>query len=122
MSIQRDPGFSDLLFWGGYAEVSYFLTGERRIYGRAAGVFGRVIPKNPFRPSARQWGAFQVAARVSMLDLNSADIRGGQELNFTLGLNWYLLSNLRLSANYVHGRVFGQGDVDIAQARLQVDF
>jgi phosphate-selective porin OprO/OprP len=85
-------------------------------------VFGRVIPKNPFRPFARQWGAFQVAARVSMLDLDDADIRGGQELNFTLGLNWYLLSNLRLSTNYVHGRVFGQGDVDILQARLQVDF
>ena len=85
-------------------------------------MFGRVIPKNPFRPSARQWGAFQIAARVSMLDLDDADIRGGQELNFTLGLNRYLLSNLRLSANYVHGRVFGQGDVDILQARLHVDF
>ncbi len=59
--------------------------------------FGRVIPQNPFRPSKRQWGAFQLAARVSMLDLNDADIRGGQELNFTLGLNWYLLANLRLS-------------------------
>ena len=81
-----------------------------------------MIPQNRFRPSARQWGALQVAARVSMLDLNDAEIRGGQELNFTLGLNWYLLSNLRLSANYVHGRVFGQGDVDILQARLQVDF
>jgi phosphate-selective porin OprO/OprP len=123
LSIRRDQGFSDLFFWGGgYAQVSYFLSGERRIYGRAAGVFGRVIPKNPFRPSARQWGALQVAARVSMLDLNDAEIRGGQELNFTLGLNWYLLSNPRLSGNYVHGRVFGQGDVDILQARLQVDF
>jgi len=122
LNISREQGFSDLFFWGGYAQVSYFLTGERRIYGRASGVFGRVIPKNPFRPFARQWGAFQVAARVSMLDLNDAEIRGGQELNFTLGLNWYLLSNLRLSANSVHGRVFGQGDVDILQARLQVDF
>jgi phosphate-selective porin OprO/OprP len=122
VNIQRDQGFSDLLFWGGYAQVAYFLTGERRIYGRAAGAFGRVIPQNPFRPSKRQWGAFQLAARVSTLDLNDSDIRGGQELNFTLGLNWYLLANLRLSANYVHGRVFGQGDVDILQARLQVDF
>jgi len=122
LNIRRDEGFSDPFFWGGYAQVAYFLTGERRIYGRAAGVFGRVIPKNPFRPSAGQWGAFQVAARVSMLDLNDAEIRGGQELNFTLGLNWYLLANLRLSANYVHGRVFGQGDVDILQGRLQVDF
>jgi phosphate-selective porin OprO/OprP len=122
LNIRRDEGFSDLFFWGGYAQVSYFLTGERRIYGRASGRFGRVIPKNSFRPSARQWGAFQVAARVSMLDLNDAEIRGGQELNFTLGLNWYLLANLRLSANYVHGRVFGQGDVDILQTRFQVDF
>jgi phosphate-selective porin OprO/OprP len=122
LSIRRDVGFSDLLFWGGYAQVAYFLTGERRVYGRAAGVFGRVIPQNPFRPSKRQWGAFQLAARVSTLDLNDSDIRGGQELNFTLGLNWYLLANLRLSTNYIHGRVFGQGDVDILQARFQVDF
>jgi len=122
LNIRRDQGFSDLFFWGGYAQVSYFLTGERRIYGRASGTFGRVIPRKPFRPCARQWGALQVAARVSTLDLNHSDIRGGQELNVTLGLNWYLLANLRLSANYIHGRVFGQGDVDIAQARLQVDF
>ena len=81
-----------------------------------------MIPQSPFRPSKRQWGAFQIAARVSTLDLNDSDIRGGQELNFTLGLNWFLLANLRLSANYVHGRVFGQGDVDILQARFQVDF
>jgi phosphate-selective porin OprO/OprP len=122
LNIRRERGSSDLFFWGGYAQVAYFLTGERRIYGRTAGVFGRVIPKSPFRPFARQWGSFQIAARVSMLDLNDSDIRGGQELNFTLGLNWYLLANLRLSTNYVHGRVFGQGDVDILQARLQVDF
>jgi phosphate-selective porin OprO/OprP len=122
LSVGRDRGASDLFFWGGYAQVSYFLTGERRIYGRTAGAFGRVIPKNPFRPSAGQWGAFQLAARVSTLDLNDRDVRGGQELNFTLGLNWYLLANLRFSANYVRGRVFGQGDVDILQGRLQVEF
>jgi hypothetical protein len=31
------------------------------------------------------------------------------------------LANLRFTANCVHGCVFGQGDVDIVQARLQVD-
>jgi phosphate-selective porin OprO/OprP len=122
LNVGRGGGAPDLFFWGGYAQVSYFLTGERRIYGRTAGAFGRVIPKKPFRPSAGQWGAFQLAARVSTLDLNDRDVRGGQELNFTLGLNWYLLANLRLSGNYVHGRVLGQGDVDILQARLQLDF
>jgi phosphate-selective porin OprO/OprP len=122
LNIRRDGGSSHLFFWGGYAQVAYFLTGERRVYGRAAGAFGRVIPKKPFRPSARQWGAFQVAARVSTLDLNHSDVRGGQQLDFTLGLNWYLLANLRFAANYVHGHVFGQGEVDILQARLQVDF
>jgi phosphate-selective porin OprO/OprP len=121
-NIRRDQGFSDLFFWGGYAQVSYFVTGERRVYGRASGVFGRVIPRSPFRPRSRQWGALQVAARLSVLDLNDSDIRGGQETNLTLGLNWYLLANLRLSANYVHGHVFGQDDVDILETRLQVDF
>lgn len=122
LNVRRDEGFSDLFFWGGYLQLSYFLTGERRVYGRASGAFGRVIPQKPFRPFAREWGAFEIAARLSMLDLTDSDIRGGQEANFTLGLNWYLLANLRLSANYVHGHVFGQGDADILQARLQVDF
>ncbi len=119
--LQRKNG-PNLFFWGGYAQVSYFLTGERRIYGRPSGAFGRVIPGNPFQPTAGHWGAFEVAARVSTLDITDEEIRGGQQTNFTLGLNWYLFSNVRMSANYLHGRVYGQGDIDILQARLQIDF
>jgi phosphate-selective porin OprO/OprP len=76
---ERGSAHSDLFFWGSYLQASYFLTGERRIYGRRTGVFGRVIPHNAFEPSAGRWGAFEVAARVSYLTLNDHDLRGGIE-------------------------------------------
>jgi phosphate-selective porin len=36
--------------WGAYVYASWFLTGEHRVYDRAAGVFGRLAPeKNLFQ-------------------------------------------------------------------------
>ena len=64
----------------------------------------------------------QVAARYSYLDLDDEDVAGGREDGMTLGLNWHLFSNARVSLNYVWGRVRGQGDVNGAQTRFQVDF
>ena len=115
-------GGGGLDFFGGYAEVSYFPTGERRPYSRRSGRFGRVVPQRGFRPLAGAWGAVQLAARLSYVDLNERDIRGGREIDLTLGINWHLLGTLGLMGNYVHGHVYGQGDIDLFQARFQVEF
>jgi len=120
--LDRDTGGGDLDFWGAYAQASWFLTGEFRPYSRASGAFGRIVPRHRFDPAAGHWGAVQVAARVSHVDLDDADVRGGRETDLTLGLNWYLFSILRLAVNYVYGHVHDQGDAHIAQARLQIDF
>jgi phosphate-selective porin OprO/OprP len=43
-------------FWGGYLQVSYFLTGEHRIYDTANGIFLRIKPKQNFHPLRGGWG------------------------------------------------------------------
>jgi phosphate-selective porin OprO/OprP len=116
-------------FWGVYLQASYFLTGEHRPYNTATGVFSQIKPKNDFHPLKGKWGAWEVAARLSYIDLNDGDIKGGQETNLTLGLNWYLNPNLRLMFNYVRAHVedranppIDNGHANIIQARFQINF
>ena len=46
-------------------------------------------------------GAWQVGLRYDWLDLNSGPIKGGQNQDVTLGLNWFLNPNARFQINYV---------------------
>ena len=86
------------------------------------GPSGAYVPHSPFSPSEGGWGALELAARFSYLDLDDQEIRGGREGNVTLGLNWYLLANARISVNAIFGRVSHQGDVAFLQTRFQLDF
>jgi len=69
-----------------------------------------------------------LAIDVSRLQcgLNDEDIKGGRETNFTVGLNWYLGSRVRLIFNYIRAYVDDRaepqvenGRADIFQTRLQ---
>jgi len=121
LHVARREG-ADLFFSGGYAQVSWFPTGERRIYGPRSGTFGRVVPRHPFNPSAGRWGAVELAGRLSYVDLDDADVSGGRELNATLGVNWILQSYARLEANYVMAWARNEGVASIIQARIQIDY
>jgi phosphate-selective porin OprO/OprP len=95
-------GFSENpVFWGTYAELSWWVTGEHRRYLRGRGVFSRVVPKNRFDPEKDQWGAVELALRYSWLDLSNAGIRGGTLSEWSFALNWSPFSNMRVSNNYV---------------------
>jgi phosphate-selective porin OprO/OprP len=118
-------------FWGFYLQANYFLTGEHRTYNTATAVFSQIKPKQDFHPFGDGWGAWEVAARLSYLDLNDGgDVKGGQETNLTLGLNWYLNPNLRLMFNYIRAHVedrrtsrpIDNGYANIVQARFQFAF
>jgi phosphate-selective porin OprO/OprP len=119
--LQRDNGRSDLSFDGGYVQVSYVLTGERRRYSRTLGVIRGLKPSH-------KWGAFEVAARFSSLDLDDKGVSGGRARDLTLGLNWYLRENARVMFNYV--RVDGKrrgasprsDDPQVYQIRFQLFF
>lgn len=112
----------DRQFYGSYITASWFLTGESRAYDREFGVFGRTHPKSPFSIDKGQWGALELAGRWSHLTLNDGPVRGGIMNDFTLGVNWYLYSNLRLMANYVLAHRNGVGDAHIFQTRVSLDF
>ena len=108
-------------FHGWYISGSYFLTGENRIYNTSSGAFDRVTPKNNFDAQGG-WGAWELAARYSVLDLDDTNIRGGELDTFTLGLNWYLNPNVRMMFNYVRADLADSGEADIFESRVQVDF
>jgi phosphate-selective porin OprO/OprP len=113
-------------FFSTYAQVSYVLTGETRLYNQSRGLFGPIIPENPVRfREMRGTGAWEISARLSHIDLNDRFISGGRETNLTLGINWYLNKHARIMANYVHGEVARDGydgSFDAFQTRFQLDF
>jgi phosphate-selective porin OprO and OprP len=111
------PGAADADLAGHYLFASWFLTGESRPYDD--GAFGRVKPARPFGTGP---GAWEVAARWSSLDLDDAGVAGGQLDDLTLGLNWYLYSNVRWMLNYVLADLEGVGDADVVEMRFQIDF
>ena len=127
------PSGDDIQYDGFYVFGSFFLTGERRPYKTSSGAFDRVKPKKNFDWKGG-YGALELAARYSMLDLNDEDMNGGELSNFTFGVNWYLNPNVRIMLNYVRAMLdeddcyykgdMGNhcGDADIVQARFQVDF
>ncbi len=97
------PAQGTAFLWSAYAEVHYFLTGEHREYNRDAGTFTRVVPKSPLdwtRAGFTGWGAWQLAARYSYLDLNSLGINGGRVHDVTAGVNWFLNPNTKVQFNY----------------------
>lgn len=97
-------GLSDLDFNGGYGEVSYTVTGESRKYSPGCGCYGGITPAHPFVLGSG-WGAWELAARYSVLSLNDQSVLGGKETNYTFGVNWYPDNNLRFMLNYIHGDI-----------------
>jgi phosphate-selective porin OprO/OprP len=117
-------GATSVGFSGVSAQAACILTGEHRPYNRKAGVLGRVVPSHDFGKSG--YGAWEVAARWSMLDLDDGDVRGGTLNTSTLGLNWYLNKFTKFQFNYIHAflnsPVNGDSDADVFAVRAQVDF
>ncbi|HEY9554534.1 OprO/OprP family phosphate-selective porin [Allosphingosinicella sp.] len=115
-------------FFGGYAEVGYYLTGEAR--GYKGGKFDRTKVLNPL--SQGGMGAFQVNLRYDHLDLNDETIIGGKQQGYQASLVWIPEDHVRFLLNY--GRmsyddaaipaVGGDRDysIDVFGARAQVDF
>jgi phosphate-selective porin len=105
-------------FSGGYVQLAYTLTGENRAYDRRLGrldtyYFGRQGPYNGAwfvrdhdGNINYSFGAWEVAARYGYVDLNSGTgtqtIQGGQYDTWTLGLNWYLNTNLKFQFDYIY--------------------
>ena len=96
-------GVTDPNFTGWYVEGGWVLTGESRKYNTATAAFDGVTPATNFDPASGHWGAFELAARYSTLDLNYHDtaaltadrVLGGQQDITALALNWQLNPGVR---------------------------
>ncbi len=132
-ALVHRPGAAQLDVNGVYVYVSYFLTGENRVYNRSSGTFGRVKPfENFFRECTRGGGtatgkgAWEVAYRYSYIDLNDADVLGGRASSHTLGLNWHLNPYTRITWNYVQPlatpSTVPESRLNVFEMRAQIEF
>lgn len=105
---QGAPG---LEFSGGYAEASWVVTGEARRYQGSSAAFGNPRPARPFSLRDGGYGAFELVARYSHIDLNdrvtrgrsassTGGVYGGVQNVYAVGLNWYPNEQLRLMLDY----------------------
>lgn len=121
--VKRAPGAvaafntrANVDFNGGYVQASYTFGG-RRTYNAAEGVYGGITPVQNFSPKDGGMGAFELAARVSQLDLsdkydpsNTAAaqpgfVNGGRQTSYTVGLNWIWNSYMLWKFNYIHTNI-----------------
>ncbi|HEY1722378.1 MAG TPA: porin [Magnetospirillaceae bacterium] len=110
------PNAANLDFDGGYGQASWSIGGKRH-YNPSTGAYTGVIPDAPLNISSGSgWGALEFGARFSYTDLKSgwtantasaaeAGVNGGTQTAVTLGMNYYVSSNVRLMLNYVHADI-----------------
>jgi len=127
-------GLSSASFNGGYVEASYTLTGEHRKYNPAIGAYTAISPAHPFdiaHFTEGAWGALEIGARYSIVDLDSnyssgqvtgastSAVAGGKQQVFTIGANWYVNNNIRFMLDYLHGKIDKpEGTAGVAGAAL----
>jgi len=122
-SDNKAQSVGDPNFRGGYVQVGWFITGESRPYQTNGGIFGRVLPLtkygggNPF--TKRNGGAWEVAGRISHLDLDDGLIEGGKLTDFSAALNWYVNAAVRVKLNYIYARPRDRGSANIILLRVQ---
>jgi phosphate-selective porin OprO/OprP len=107
-------GLANARFDGAYGQASWTLTGETHRYNPQAASYFRITPTNPFSLRDGGWGAWELAARFSYVDLTDnfqpgvaqtgdpAAVDGGRQRTWSLGLNWYPNDLVRLLLDYSH--------------------
>lgn len=129
-SVNRRVG-DNANFSGAYAHVSYFLTGENRVYerfGQHGAQFGRNVPFTNFFVVPGGWGsgAWEFKARWSHLEFQSVD--RGQYNDLTVGFNWYWSDRTRCMFDWIHpettaaARPFGGTQSDIIGMRFDFNW
>lgn len=114
--VQRADVASDPHFQGYYAEAVWTITGEPRVYNAATAAFDAPIPAHPFNVSDGALGAFEIGVRFADADLDyhagpigsapAVDaVRGGDERNVSVDLNWYPNSMIKFMLDYEHVRI-----------------
>lgn len=121
MDVTAPEGGTSSTFQGGYASVSYFLTGETRGYKK--GMIDQADIISPVNTGGI--GGWQLAARYDVVDLNDTNsgVMGGKQTGYQFGVNWHLNNFVRIQANYVKNHIDGglnDGEkIDVFGVRFQ---
>ncbi|QDU25212.1 Porin O precursor [Anatilimnocola aggregata] len=149
IGTQVNTPWGSVYYQGGYAQAAYRLTGENRVYDKKTGTLGKLVPYTDFIPLKRDgicgWGAWEVAARWSVIDLRNPDSfdghyyvaatnsytgtskAGNGVLNDTThGITWFLNTHTKIQANWIHAMLDntagGPSTADLFVSRVQVDY
>ena len=148
MATIVDSVAGPVFYHGAYAQIAYRLTGEHRVYDKKLGTLGRLTPYTDFIPldgSIRGWGAWEIAARYSFVDLRNPNSLDGHYYNnatntftgtskagngilqdTTVGINWFLNAHTKIQFNWIHAFLDndanGYSNADLFATRVQVDF
>lgn len=137
-----DSAVGPITYNGAYAQIAYRLTGENRVYYKKIAAFGNAVPYTNFfsvkRGGVSGWGAWEVAARWSFVELrNPAKLNGnyiagtndsgnGTLNDFTTGLTWFMNEHLKFQFNWIHAmlnnRDKGLSSAELFVTRVQVDY
>lgn len=121
MQDVNSPDGGDPLFHGGDVAAAWIITGETRAYNTVGGYFKAVSPAKTVFDGGP--GAWEAVLRLSYIDLDSGNIRGGKFWRLTPMLNWHLSDNVRLEFAYGYGELdrFGsEGATQFFQTRIQL--
>jgi phosphate-selective porin OprO/OprP len=97
--LSTDPDGEDRSFSAWSIQCGYFITGETREYDVKGCRWDRIKVKKNYGDGV---GAWEVAVRLSKVDLNDADVEGGEMTDVTFGVNWYLNPNTKVMFNWIH--------------------
>ncbi|MFM2219078.1 MAG: hypothetical protein RL240_3396 [Planctomycetota bacterium] len=102
-------------FYGCYVVTSWVLTGESRPYDRTVGYARRIIPKH-------HYGAIELVARFSNVDLEDDIFQGGEFYKTYFGTNWWATRHAKFGIGWGHtwlDRFGTMGETDHLQVRTQ---
>jgi phosphate-selective porin OprO/OprP len=109
------PATGDPRFWGASLTASYVLTGEHRPYSPYVAYARRVLPQS-------RWGAWEIFARYSHVDLDDAGVHGGTMSKGALGVNWWATRRWKVGVDYGLtdlGRFATHGTTNSIHTRIQ---
>ncbi len=115
---------------GGYVHVSWFVTGENRIFepfGQHGAQFSRSVPRARVYGSSEGWslGGWELKARYSQLNLDN--VGAGVYHDVTAGLNWYWSDRVRAMFDWIHpittqDAIYGSTRSDILGMRFDFNW
>jgi phosphate-selective porin OprO/OprP len=154
MATEVNSAVGPIWYTGAYTEFMYRLTGEHRPYDKKLAALKNVVPFKDFLSfgkeggGVRGWGAFELAGRVSYVELRNPNSLSGHYYNSatnaftasaasgavgngtltdtTLGCTWFLNGHAKVQFNWIHAflnnRAKGYSQADLFVSRVQVDF